>query len=73
MSKDQIQRELLFQIYCAIRESQSSILDPIEQELGGEKNWIFIRNRLLNALGERGLSGKISKIVELNFANFESK
>jgi hypothetical protein len=44
------------------------ILDMIEQELGGSANWPFLRGRLLKALGDRGLVGRMKEVigVELN-------
>ncbi len=35
------------------------ILDAVEQEIGESRQWLFLRSRLLKALGDRGLGGKI--------------
>jgi hypothetical protein len=35
------------------------ILDAVEQEIGESCQWPFLRSRLLKALGDRGLVGKV--------------
>lgn len=41
------------------------ILDLLEQELGDDKNWSFIRSRILKILSpDRGLEHKILEILE---------
>lgn len=41
------------------------ILDLLEQELGEQKNWNFIRSRILKILSQdRGLEFKILEIIE---------
>ena len=35
------------------------ILDAVEQEIGESSQWPFLRSRLLKALGDRGLVGKV--------------
>jgi hypothetical protein len=47
-----------------IDQYRSMILDPVEQELGSSPNWRYLRSRLLKALGERGLSGRVIEILE---------
>lgn len=39
------------------------ILDAVEQELGAEPNWPFLRGRLLKSMGDRGLAGKVREII----------
>ena len=46
-----------------VDQYRSMILDPIEQELGSSPNWKYLRSRLLKALGERGLAGRIVEIL----------
>lgn len=43
------------------------ILDLVEQECGEQKNWKFIRGRLLKALGESGLEGRLISIIKNDF------
>jgi hypothetical protein len=45
------------------------ILDIAEQELGSNNNWQFTRGRLLKALGDRGLTGKIREVLSTELAN----
>lgn len=40
------------------------ILDLIEQELSEQKNWPYVRSRLLRALGEKGLEGRLHFILD---------
>jgi hypothetical protein len=40
------------------------VLDTVEQEIGGSSNWLFIRARLLKALGDRGLIGRIREVIQ---------
>lgn len=40
------------------------ILDMVEQELGGDSNWSFVRGRLLKAMGDRGLSGRLREAIQ---------
>lgn len=40
------------------------ILDTVEQELGDSPKWKFIRSRVLNCFGDRGLSEKIKNIID---------
>lgn len=43
------------------------IIDLFEQEVGTDKNWPFIRSRLLKILSpDRGLEAKIIAIVQRN-------
>ena len=51
------------QLLEVIDQYRSMIIDPIEQEMGDSPNWLYIRSRLLKALGDRGLSGRIREIV----------
>ena len=46
-----------------IDQYRSMIIDPIEQEIGESPNWKFLRSRLLKALGDRGLSGRIRELL----------
>ena len=39
------------------------VMDTIESEMGSSPNWKFMRSRLLKALGDRGLSGKVQEIL----------
>jgi hypothetical protein len=39
------------------------VLDIAEHELGTADSWHFVRGRLLKALGDRGLTGKIRDIL----------
>ena len=48
----------------AIDELRPLVLDPVEQQIGGEPAWKFVRLRLLNCLGDRGLRGKIKDILD---------
>ena len=43
------------------------ILDAVEQNFGGDDDWPFLRKRLLKALGDRGLSGRITEIIRSEF------
>ena len=50
-----------------VDQYRSMILDPIQQELGNSPNWRFLRSRLLKALGDRGLVGRIREILDSEF------
>lgn len=50
------------EIKVAIDFYRGIILDAVEQEFSETPQWPFLRRRLLKALGDRGLSGKIEEI-----------
>ncbi len=43
------------------------VLDSVEQEVGSSDNWTFVRSRLLKALGDRGLVGRVRQILATEF------
>jgi hypothetical protein len=43
------------------------ILDMTEQELAGTDNWSFLRSRLLKAMGDRGLVGRVREVLNNEF------
>lgn len=43
------------------------VMDIAEQELGSNENWQFVRGRLLKALGDRGLVGKLREVIADEF------
>jgi len=55
------------QLLEVVDQYRSMILDPIEHELGQTPNWRYLRSRLLKALGDRGLVGRIREILESEF------
>lgn len=57
--KDRLERGLLeiLDFYRGL------VLDTVEQELGGDGNWQFVRARLLKAFGDRGLAGRIRELL----------
>ena len=63
--KDRLERVLM----DVIDQYRSMIMDPIEQELGESPNWKYLRSRLLKALGDRGLSGRVREILNTEFGN----
>ncbi len=64
IQKDRIERGLLE----SLDFYRGLVLDSVEQELGGTEKWPYLRGRLLKALGDRGLAGRIREIlnIELN-------
>ncbi len=46
---------------------RSIVMDIVEQELGSASNWQFLRGRLLNALGDKGLSGRLRELLATEF------
>jgi len=56
--------QLLRRLLEVVDQYRSMILDPVEQEVGDSPNWKFLRSRLLKALGDRGLSGRIVEILD---------
>ena len=63
VNKQNLERRLL----DVVDQYRSMIIDPIEQELGGSANWPYLRSRLLKALGDRGLAGRIREIINIEF------
>ena len=59
-------------ILDVIDQYRSMILDPIEQEVGKSPNWPYLRGRLLKALGDRGIVGRIKEILNSEFGTQES-
>ena len=58
--KEKIKNRLLE----ALDQYRSIIIDPVEQELGETENWRYLRSRLLKALGDRGLAGRMRDIID---------
>ena len=52
------------EIFETINFYRGLILDLIEQELSESKNWSYVRSRLLKALGDKGLEGRLRSILE---------
>ena len=65
--RERLERRLL----DVIDQYRSMILDPIEQEVGSHPNWKYLRGRLLKALGDRGMSGRITEILNAEFETYE--
>ena len=63
INKEQLERRLL----DVVDQYRSMILDPIEQEVGQSPNWSYLRSRLLKALGDRGLAGRIREVLNSEF------
>jgi len=62
--KDKIQLQI--QISETVKFYQGMILDTFEVELGDDpKRWQYVRSRLLNIMGDRGLMGKLKKVLEV--------
>ncbi len=52
------------EIFETVNFYRGLILDLIEQELSESKNWSYVRSRLLKALGDKGLEGRLRSILE---------
>lgn len=52
------------EIFETINFCRGLILDLIEQEISEQKNWPYVRSRLLKALGDKGLEGRLRSILE---------
>ncbi len=63
MQKNENDQQLERQLMDVIDQYRSFIIDPIEQEMEGNPNWLYLRARLLKALGDRGLAGRIREIL----------
>jgi hypothetical protein len=65
--KNLLKQRLEQRLLEAIDQYRSIILDPVQQELGDTPNWKFLRSRLLKALGDRGLAGRIRETLSDEF------
>jgi hypothetical protein len=63
INKEKLEKRIL----DVVDQYRSLVIDPIEQEVGDSPNWKYIRSRLLKALGDRGLAGRISEILNDEF------
>jgi len=59
--------DLDFAIQQIITSYRKLILDTIEQEAGGSERWGFLRKRLLSYLGDSGMAGEVSEIIQQHF------
>jgi hypothetical protein len=50
-------------ILDAVSTCQAGVLDTLEMELGDKPNWNLVRSRLLRSFGDRGLTGRVLKIL----------
>jgi len=66
---DNLERNIL----DIIDHYRGHILDPIEQELGDSPSWKFLRSKILKALGDRGLSGRIREVIQIEKVKWGSK
>lgn len=46
--------------------TRGHILDTLEIEIGETRSWKSIRSRILKIMGDRGLEGKILKLLSKN-------
>lgn len=70
MTLESQQCEVLKQkLMAAIDEYRPAIMEPVEQALIGSSTWNYLRGRLLNALGDRGLAGRIREILNAELNN----
>lgn len=67
VSKEAVERKLL----DVVDFYRGIILDTVEQELSSNSNWQFVRSRILKALGDRGLAGRISEILAREFGGLK--
>jgi hypothetical protein len=68
MNSNTEQKERLIQQFLdAVGFYRGLNLDLAEQELGTSDNWSFVRGRLLKLWGDRGLSGRITEIINREF------
>lgn len=59
------------QIIDVVDQYRSMILDPVEQEMGDSPSWKYVRSRLLKALGDRGLAGRLLEVIHTQFKKIE--
>jgi hypothetical protein len=45
------------------------VLDMVEHEVSGRETWPATRSRLLKALGDRGLAGRIQEVLNTEFSS----
>lgn len=57
------QKKLERRLLEVVDQYRSMILDPVEQEIGDSPSWTYLRSRLLKALGDRGLAGRIREVL----------
>jgi len=60
---ERIQRSML----DAVRSCQAGVMDTFELEFSDSPNWKNIRSRLLRCFGDRGLSARITEILDFEF------
>lgn len=59
-----VSEKILEQLLESVNFYRGVVLDSVEQELGDTPNWKFMRTRILRAFGDRGLEGRICRILE---------
>jgi len=67
MQKNVNREKLERRLVEGVDQYRSMILDPIEHEIGHTPAWRYLRSRLLKALGDRGLVGRIREILNSEF------
>jgi hypothetical protein len=55
-------------IFDAVDNCRAGVLATFELHLGDEPDWKSIRAMLLRSFGDRGLSGRISEVLNNEFA-----
>jgi hypothetical protein len=65
-----INKRIERRLHEVVDQYRSMIIDPVEQEMGNNPNWKYLRSRLLKALGERGLSARITEVINSEFQEY---
>lgn len=67
MQNEYVRKRVEQNMLDAVNSCRAGVMDTIDLELGDSPNWKFIRARLLRCFGDRGLSGRISDILNATF------
>jgi hypothetical protein len=54
---------VISKLQASVAATRKSILDLLELAYGRQDNWVYVRSRLLRALGKGGLGGVIDDIL----------
>jgi len=52
-----------FEIRNTLAHTRGLILNTLEYHFGDTKEWAYVRNRILSALGQKGLEGRLNTIL----------
>lgn len=56
-------QDIIAEIQTALAATRSHLLDVLDAAYGHHDNWLYVRSRVLKALGRSGFEGELNRIT----------